>query len=200
MLNIACVAVNLDTYMEGHAIEAVEVLFSMVRRNLQAGTQGRFTVFTDNPAAFENIAGVQTKLVPKGATGWWAKLFLFSPEAFPKGERVLYFDLDTCITGPLDEIASYQGPFAILRDVYRQNGLQSSVMAWEAGSTRMIWAHWTMAGCPQLPGGDQEWIEKMDLSPDIFQSLYPGQFKSYKLDCQEFVPRGTSVVVFHGRP
>ena len=160
-LNIACVAVNLDTYMEGHAIEAVEILYSMVRRNLQAGTRGRFTVFTDNPSAFEHMGGVQTKLIPEGVTGWWAKLFLFSPDAFPKGERVLYFDLDTCITGPLDEIAAYDGPFAILRDVYRPKGLQSSVMAWEAGNwTQLFWHRWLQQGKPELKGGDQAWIEE----------------------------------------
>lgn len=204
-LNVACVAVNLDTYMDGRAVEAVEILHSMVRRNLQGDTQGRFTVFTDNPAAFKNMAGVQTQLVPSGVRGWWAKLFLFSAGAFPDGERVLYFDLDTVITGPLDAIAAYDGPFAILRDVYRPDGCQSSVMAWEAGNfTVRFWETWHGCGRPEMPGGDQAWIEeRLDWimhKPDILQDIYPTCFRSYKVDCTEFVPKGTSVVFFHGNP
>ena len=152
MLNVACVCVG-----EGYSPEYVEILYSMVRRNLPQGFRGRFTVFTDNPAAFQEMAGVQTHQVPEGLTGWWAKLYLFSRDAFPVGERVLYFDLDTVITGPLDEIATYDGPFAILRDVYRPNGLQSSVMAWKAGDSSRrpathLWDVWNLLGRPLLRG------------------------------------------------
>jgi uncharacterized Rossmann fold enzyme len=177
----------------------------MVRRNLAAGLRGRFTVFTDRPDAFKDMAGVQTRLVPPGLNGWWNKLYLFSADAFPKGERVLYFDLDTCITGPLDAIAAYTGDFAILRDVYRPLGLQSSVMAWEAGNwTQLFWSRWESYSQHPWPGGDQEYIEFsmacLLMSPDKLQDLYPGLFRSYKAECQEFVPRGTSVVFFHGFP
>jgi uncharacterized Rossmann fold enzyme len=205
MLNVCCVALNLDTYLDGRARDAVEILYSMVRRNLAAGLRGRFTVFTDNPAAFDGMAGVQTKLLPSGLIGWWNKLALFADDAFPKGERVLYFDLDTVITGPLDDIAAYRGEFAILRDVYRPKGYQSSVMAWEAGNfTTRFWDTWDACGRREVEGGDQAWIEErlawIMREPDIFQKLFPGQFRSYKIDCTEFVPKGTRVVFFHGLP
>jgi len=199
MLNICCLCVDARHYMDGRAVEAVEILYSMIRRNLPAGLRGRFTVFTDNPADFKDMAGVQAKLLPEGLEGWWNKIYLFSEHAFPKGERVLYFDLDTVITGPLDDIAAYSGPFAILRDVYRPDGLQSSVMAWEAGTLTDLWAGFVQAGYPELEGGDQAWIEQFQ-EPDIWQKLYPGLFRSYKVDCQQFVPKGTSVVFFHGFP
>lgn len=201
MLNICCVCVNAEHYMDGHAVEAVEILYSMVRRNLAGGSRGRFIVFTDNPSLFADMAGVQTRQLPAGMNGWFNKLWLFSPEAFKDGERVLYFDLDTAITGSLDEIANYKGPFAILRDVYRPGGLQSSVMAWEAGVGSSLWMNWDNAGRPELAGGDQAWIEReLRMKPDILQDLFPKQLRSYKVDCREFVPKGTSVVFFHGRP
>jgi uncharacterized Rossmann fold enzyme len=195
MLNVCCVCVG-TAYDPSY----VEILFSMVRRNLAAGTRGRFVVFTDNPAAFSEMAGVETRHIPDAPHSWWAKLWLFKPDAFPKGERVLYFDLDTLITGPLDEIARYDGQIAILRDVYRPDGLQSSVMAWEAGTLEFVWQRWLKEGMPLLPGGDQEWLERMYLAADLWQELFPGRFRSYKLDCTEFVPKGTSVVFFHGHP
>lgn len=201
MLNICTVCVNASEYMDGRAVEAVEILYSMVRRNLAGGYPGRFVVFTDDPSLFQDMAGVETKLVPSDLKGWWTKLYLFSAEAFKDGERVLYFDLDTVISGPLDEIADYKGPFAILRDVYRPGGLQSSVMAWEAGVGRSLWSNWDNAGRPEIAGGDQAWIEReLRITPDILQDLYPKQLRSYKVDCRDFVPRGTNVVFFHGYP
>lgn len=205
MLNICCVCVG-----PAYGNEYVEILYSMVRRNLAGGTRGRFIVFTDDPSRFSEMAGVETRQVPADLKGWWAKLYLFSPDAFPKGERVLYFDLDTVITGPLDEIAAYDGPFAILGDVYRgpvfdKPALQSAVMAWEVGmfgtrTLQSIWDMWNFQGRPEVAGGDQAWIEQMDLHPDLWQNLFPGQFRSYKVSCTEYVPKGTSVVFFHGRP
>lgn len=204
MLNICCLAVDLPNYMDGRAREAVEILYSMVRRNLAAGLRGRFTVFTDDPAAFADMAGVQTKQVPPDLKGWWGKLYLFSADAFPKGERVLFFDLDTCITGPLDDIAAYSGKLAMLHDPYRQSGSQSAVMAWKAGTLNHIWDRWNAEGRPQTAQGDQVWIEACvngtEYHPEWWQVLYPKQFRSYKLDCREYVPRGTSVVFFHGNP
>lgn len=200
VINICTVCVNADTYMDGRAVQAVEILYSMVRRNLPGGLEGRFTVFTDAPSLFKDMAGVQTKLLPPGLEGWWNKLALFADDAFPKGERVLYFDLDTVITGPLDDIAAYEGQFAILRDAYRSTGWQSSVMAWEAGKLGDLWLGYRNAGYPQIDGGDQAWIEQFQPSADLWQSLYPGQCRSYKVDCREYVPKGTSVVFFHGFP
>lgn len=198
MLNLACVCVG-----DAYSPEYVEILYSMVRRNLAAGLRGRFTVFTDHPAAFAGMAGVQVKEVPI-LKGWWAKMFLFSQGAFPDGERVLYFDLDTAITGPLDDIAAYDGEFAILSDAYRRGGLQSSVMAWEAGSMEGLWRSFVELGYPDVNGGDQAFLEscfeEMRFKPDLWQRMYPGKFRSYKVDCREFVPKGTSVVFFHGLP
>lgn len=200
-LNVCCLCTGT-----AYGPEYVEILYSAVRRNLAEGYRGRFIVFTDNPPLFAEMAGIETRLVPPDLKGWWGKLYLFSKDAFQPGERVLYFDLDTVITGPLDEIASYDGPFAILRDVYRPDGLQSSVMAWEAAHpfSAALWKQWEDAGRPALPGGDQEWIESVHpgwgWSPDILQDLFPRKFRSYKVDCQDFVPRGTSVVFFHGFP
>lgn len=51
--------------------------------------------------------------------------------------RVLYIDLDTVISGPLDDIAAFSGPFAALSvagmiNERRSTGTNSSVMCWDA--------------------------------------------------------------------
>ena len=126
--------------------------------------------------------------------GWWAKLELF--KAFPKGDRVLYFDLDTVITDSIDDIAAYDGYFAALRDFYRPNDLGSGVMAWEAGTVDKIYDRWVELGKPELMGGDQQWIYMMMPDAVRLQDVYPGKFASYKIGNIE----NASVVCFHGKP
>jgi Protein of unknown function DUF115/Methyltransferase domain len=201
MLHVCCVK-----WGTMYGPEYINTLFDMVRRNLPAGFAGRFVCLTDDPTGLDE--GIDTAALPAGVLGWWAKLALFRAGAFPRGERVLYFDLDTIITGPLDAIAAYTGDFAILRDVYRPQGLQSSVMAWEAGGRhRQFWELWHRRGCPMDERGDQGFIEDaLDLMPsqikfiDRWQDLFPGRFRSYKVECREEIPPGTSVVFFHGHP
>jgi hypothetical protein len=195
MLTVACVK-----WGKMYGPRYVNTLFDMVRRNLQAGFAGKFVCFTDDPTGLDE--GIETRSLPGDLQGWWNKLYLFSPEAFEKGERVLYFDLDTAITGPLDAIAAYRGPFAILTDVYRQGGLQSSVMGWEAGKWDFIWSDWVNFGKLDYEGGDQTWIEHVVRRDKLYlwQDLFPGKLRSYKVDCRTQIPRGTSVVFFHGHP
>lgn len=57
--------------------------------------------------------------------GWYAKLELFHMTG-----PVLYFDLDTVITGDLSEIASYPHQFTMLRDFTHPEYPASGVMAW----------------------------------------------------------------------
>lgn len=180
----------------------VNRLYDMVIRNLPEGYKGRFICFTDDPTGLHE--GIVVKSLPEGLDGWWNKLYLFSPDAFEAGERVLYFDLDTAIVSKLDDIAAYKGDFAILRDFYRPEGWQSSVMAWEAGKLDFIWKDWLASGAPKLRGGDQSWIEAicnfLCVKPDLWQDILPHNFVSYKVHAQQGIPKGARAVVFHGQP
>lgn len=201
MLNIVCV--NAGNYL-GKGADYVNILFDSVRRNLSEKTSFNFICFTDTLGSYER--GITIKPLPvSGLKGWWNKLALFKENVFMEGDRVIYFDLDTVITGGLDEIIKYDGDFVILRDFYRPYGLQSSVMAWRAGVCSHIWDKWHGAGKPEKIGGDQEWIElvfKSDgkLPLDIWQDLYPNAFVSYKINAFSTIPKGAKVVVFHGEP
>lgn len=193
MLHICCIRAG-----EAFSPAYVTNLYDMVTRNLEAGFPGRFVCFTDRP---NELSGIETAPLPASLPGWWSKLALFRDGLFPEGDRVLFFDLDTVITGPIDKLASYDGDFAILRDFYRPNGLQSSVMAWEAGEQTEIWESFERAGCPMDdPGGDQAWIERIGCQGWMrrWQTIFPGMFVSYKQT--KGIPSEASVVVFHGKP
>ena len=194
MLNVCCVKVGTK-----YGPEYVNILFDMVRRNLKAGLEGKFVCFTDDPSGLD--PGVEARSVPADLTGWWAKLYLFAPEAFPKGERILYFDLDVVITGSLDDICAYNGRFAVLEDFVDPTTFNSSIMAWRAGSLTHIWQWWNDADRPVPVGGDQEWIRECIGKHDVLQKLFPGAFRSYKLESLgRFPEAGTKVVIFHGEP
>ena len=196
MLHIVCV--NKGNYL-GRGVEYVNVLYDQVRRNLESGTKGEFVVFTDKMETGYHPEIVQ-RLLPDTVTGWWSKLYLFKRGLFRDGDRVLFFDLDTLIIGTLDDVAKYDGEFAMLRDFYRPNNMQSSVMAWRAGFGAHIWDEYLNAGMPTHdPHGDQNWIEGLT-EPDVLQDLFPGAFVSYKVHCKPYPPRGARIIVFHGKP
>lgn len=199
MLNF--VTVNHKNYC-GRGVEYTNHLLDMVRRNLEAGIEGRFIVFTDDPNA-GYARGIETRPLPSNLGGWFTKLALFAPDALPTGDRVIYMDLDTLITGSIDALTQYRGTFGILQDFYRPTGLQSSVMLWEAGSpeTLAIWEAYDRAGCPQDDaGGDQAFIEKCQVKGrERLQIAFPDMFASYKVSGGR-LPDKASVVVFHGHP
>jgi hypothetical protein len=173
------------------------ILFDMVRRNLLEGYGGSFTCFTDDAAGLDE--GIEVRPLPADLPGWWSKLALFKPGLFPEGDRVIFFDLDTVITGRIDALCDYDGPFAILRDAFRPDGLQSAVMAWRAGECSEIWETYQAAGCPQdIPGGDQSWIERTQMGAVRLQDAFPDMFVSYKQLAG--IPVKESVVFFHGEP
>jgi uncharacterized Rossmann fold enzyme len=194
MLHICCIRAG-DQFSPAY----VDNLYDMVRRNLADGFEGEFVCFTDQDDVLDQ--GIVVRPLPADLPGWWSKLGLFRGDLFPVGDRVIFFDLDTLITGRLDELAAYDGPFAILRDFYRPSGMQSSVMLWSSGEQREIWQSYTEAGWPMRdPGGDQAWIERHACEGKIrfLQTLFPEMFVSYKQI--NGIPQKASVVVFHGQP
>jgi hypothetical protein len=193
-LNVVCVQVG--DYC-GRGAEYVAHLFNDIARHMYEPYVS--WCVTDNPSALPiDIKPIEADV---GVRGWWNKCALFRPGIFPNGERVLYFDLDTIITGDLSDIAAYTGKFAALRDFNFKGNMNSGLMAWEAGTLDHIWRVWQRCGRPQFdPGGDQAWIEDMQPTADYWQEILPGQVVSYKVDCQQGVPDNARVVCFHGKP
>lgn len=201
MLRICFVKVG-----DAYGPEYVNILADCISRNLAAGTPGTFECFTDNPEGISEH--ITTHPIPQGEgfDGWWAKMWLFKDGHFEDGDRILYFDLDTVILGPLDEIVKYDGSFAILRDFFKpHDDMQSAVMAWPANSQMDLLDSWLEKGLPILHGGDQAAIQasftERNIKPDFWQDLYPSLFVSYKSGSYKRVPpKGASVVCFHGQP
>lgn len=193
MLQIVCI--NQGNYL-GLGKKYVSILRDSVARNLPEEISFKFTVFTDDP---DDYGDIYKRQLPQGLNGWWSKLFLFKKGLFAEDDRILFFDLDTVIVSGLDEIIKYDGKFAILRDFYRYDGFGSGLMMWK-GDYSHIWDSWDIAGRPEIPGGDQAWIEMHLDKPDLWQEIFPSKVVSYKAHSMNSIPKGAAIVCFHGRP
>lgn len=184
--------------------EYVNILRDMICRNLAEGTQGRFVCITDDPTGLDE--GVEVLPLPDDLETWWGKLYMFKRGLFPDGTRCLFMDLDTLFVGPLDDIIKYDGQFATLRDFYYPQQLGPAIIAWKAGDfAASIWEEWVAQGKPRHAMGDLWWLNNLDQGRfakkiDILQDVFPGKFVSYKVSCNPYPPKGTSVVCFHGQP
>jgi hypothetical protein len=193
MITVACV--NAGDYL-GRGKEYVTKLASSRNRGLPFVC--RLVCFTDDGDAYGGL--VETRPLPHpGLIGWMNKIALFKPGVFEHGERVLYLDLDTVITGSLADIASYAGEFALLDDLMFAGQWGSGVMAWRGGFGAHIFQSYLDAGCPDVPGGDQAWIRRTVARADLLQDLYPNQIASYKMSGGVLAPQ-TRICCFHGVP
>jgi len=192
MLNIVCVK-----WGDAYSPKYVNNLYNMIRLNTTK--QFNFYCFTENPKdLYQEIKIID---LPSDLTGWWGKLYMFKKGLFNEGERIVFFDLDTIIVDNIDDILSYDGEFAILRDFYRSNGYGSGVMAWKVGFGHHIWENWNILNRPMLPGGDQEFIEQQVKVADLWQDLYPSKIQSFKQNNNENFPDiKANVICFHGQP
>lgn len=199
MLTLTVATVQVGNY-EKRGQEYLAKLYDGVRRNMPRDVTLACVCITDDATLLP--PGVRAKAPPFGLTGWWNKLVLFKPGMFEG--RVLYLDLDMIVRGDLTDFANYAGNFAILRDPFFPEKMNSSLMAWEAGTMDHIWERFSDAGMPQFDhrGGDQNFIQAMQPEADRWQDICPGQIVSFKADCwkQGKAPTNARVIVFHGHP
>lgn len=194
-MNFACLKAGT-----AYGPEYVNRLASMIGRNLKQDF--RLFCLTDDPAGIDERVDILP--LPEGLEKWWGKLYLFKPGVLPEG-RVIYLDLDTLIVGPLDEIVKYDGSFATLIDFYWPHLIGPAVMMWKAGDHEAIWTEWEAQGRPTHELGDLWWLNTIEEGrflerAERLQLLYPYQFISYKVHCNDGVNNLAKVICFHGQP
>jgi hypothetical protein len=164
--------VNAYDYL-GRGAEYVAKMVAMVDRNLRA------------PHEFKVLGDC-------GLPGWWNKVALFMPGQFDG--RVLYLDLDSVITGSLDELAETKGIIDLHDWGWPTHTLCSAVMAWDAGEHEDIWSRFTPDVMKRLEG-DQDWITEVG----GWEALPASWCRSYRYHCKRSVPKSCKVVQCHGK-
>ncbi len=188
MLTVACVLSKgpKRSYDATH----VERLQKMVAEHVEQPY--RFLCLTNEEVPCESLPLI------RNWPGWWSKIELFCPGLF-RGERdrVLYLDLDVTVTGNLDDLANEPEPFIICRDFQRLGlGLNSSVMAWDAGYADIIYTLFTEDVMERL-NGDQNWIREVLPNATVFPRSW---CISYKKSLGYKRPADMRVLIYHGDP
>lgn len=190
-LTVACVR-----WGDKYGVEYVERLASGVRRNLRRSFV--FVCFTDGVESLHGVEGVEARPLGQRCLewrGWWTKAYLFSREARLTG-RVLYMDLDTVISGSLDDIAAFSGHFAALSaagmaNERRSTGTNSSVMSWDetgaGGALRLDAIYYLLEDAYAVVTACvhkfDHWLEMVVRNPPALQQEFPGQIVEYAADC-----------------
>lgn len=170
MITIACV--EHGDY-QGRGQEYVDKLAAMVARNLTV--PHRFVCHRPT------------------LPGWWGKVELFQAGRFEG--RVLFLDLDTIVTGPLDELVQHRGILHLADWGWKKISYGSGVMCWDAGEHAEIWDLFSL----DVPGkfkGDQDWLTHLG----GWDALPKGLNVSYRYHAKAGPPPGAVTVSFHGRP
>ena len=98
-----------------YSAEYVNKLFNSVKRNTSVPFS--FTCFTEDHSGIDSDIRIEP-LPHSTIQSWWNKLYLFSDAMpFNYGDRILFIDLDTVITGNIDDIMLIDNTdIVVLRD------------------------------------------------------------------------------------
>jgi len=218
-IDCACVI-----HSDGYSWDYVERLYNMLDRNITPDIRLHVYTEADRPVPDKFI---KHQLVDWQIAGrkqsWWYKIQLFNPEHH-RGS-LLYFDLDTVITGNIDWIwqtpPEYLWAVRDFKHLWRSgfSGFNSSVMWWNTEKYSYIWEKFKQQSLDQMMSkyhGDQDYIT--DMIPIHDRRFFDlSRVQSYRWQCldggYDFTKRRhqhpdtgvallpeTSIVVFHGNP
>ena len=138
--------------------------------------------------------------------GWWSKIEMFSPGIITG--PTLYLDLDTVITGNIDNFTNLEQSFAMLENFNEAEMVGSGVMWFKERAPEGVYERFIQD--PQRImdyyqnvkvgsyRGDQAFVyDTLDRQVDKISSP---ALRSYKRHCRNGLPEGASIVCFHGRP
>lgn len=213
VLNVVCFLWG-DWPEPGLGYEYVVKLKSSVMRNLSL--PHNFICFMDeyniikyNAKTFMKHLGIEVRTLHAYSwVGKFPKLYAYNRFANLEG-RVLILDLDTVVTGNLNEIASYRGDFCVrawFKGIPKNEWVpDGDMIAFEANSktAKHIDYHFnTYLNHLEVlyEGRERLVLKKFVPNSDMWQKLYPGQIVSYKNDCLKGLPENARLVSFHGDP
>lgn len=205
-LTVACVlrAGQRVVDMQPYRVEHVVKLRNGVAQHLTA--PHRFLCLTDQVEAVAD-AGIDAVPLAVAWPGWWSKMNLFAPDLLTG--PTLYLDLDSLVTGPLDDLFRSHDGITMVQDFTQPRCMNSSAMAWQGDFSGLFFAFAAdqsnlRARYDRARGalvGDQGFIHatlaQMEQPIDVFD---PTHVVSFKCHCKDGIPDGARVVSFHGTP
>jgi len=155
-----------------------------------------FVCLTDQPKAVAHIARPIPIRALAGRNCWWSKLEVFNP-AHQWDGRLLYFDLDTLVVGPLGPILDFPASLALIPDgapnFHGKDGLtcvkkfNGSVMVTDGGAFPNIYKAWTPAVTKRL-WSDQDLIAEMEPRAQAMPASWFPRLSSFQPLCADKAP------------
>lgn len=162
----------------------MEKLYRGIERNL---TDFQFVVLTDRPRKFrEKIFQLPLE---HNLHAYMPIMEIFKHDL----GRVLFMGLDTVITGSLEEIAGYEGDFAMIRDPNHPNKGASGVMSFPYRPD--IWEKFINSHTSERY--DQRFLH--EIPHEYLDDYFPGQMVSYKCHVKTNGFQDPRIVYFHGQ-
>jgi hypothetical protein len=184
-------------------------LRAMVQKHLHH--QHKFICFTDRPndLARFNIAAVD--ISEMHLKSWWGKMTVFM-HGYRKGQRVLYFDLDTVIVNDLSPLVKLKVDLGICANFTRAAGyldwpckygscIISLGPSLDGDLFKRFWGDRFEIMARAGKYGDQKAIEELAPNAELLQPLLPPSFfLGYRdlLNFKEAPPASCACVIFAG--
>lgn len=193
-ITIMCVLETGD----GFSLEYVEKLKRGIERNTTAPYE--FVCLTDKNIPLEICESIKLK---HDLRRGWSKIEIFRAGLF-KTKHILFFALDTVITGNIDGFLAERNDFIALKPWHLQNKLSGlfapGMMLWKNGGTYSSIYDQLQKG--QF-GNEMEYIAECVKSHEgsfsYFQDNHNGIY-SYKRHCRSGLPQNANIVCFLNRP
>jgi len=182
--------------------EYVNNLYSGIKRN----TTIPFKLHCFTEDSTEIISDIIIHKLPDlGIDGWWNKIYLFNKDLpFTPNTPIMFFDLDTLVTGNIDHILSYDVKTLVGLENFYRGGFATGLLMWRHGVMNHAWEIFNkdMRGhINSTSDGDQEFTGRyLPANTEYFQTLFPEQIYSYKQSCSEGLPADARIVCYHGTP
>lgn len=183
---------------DGFSLEYVEKLKLGIERNTTVPYE--FVCLTDKNIPLEICESIKLK---HDLRRGWSKIEMFRPGLF-KTKHILFFALDTVITGNIDGLLAERDDFIALKPWHLKNKLSGlfapGMMLWKNGGTySFIYDQFKR----EQFGSEMEYIADCvkagNYSIPYFQDQDNGIY-SYKRHCRAGLPQNANIVCFLNRP
>lgn len=169
----------------------------------------KFWCMTDTPFKFPGVNILSLRL---NLPGWWSKVEVWNPSLAGILGRALYIDLDTLVTGNIDNILGYDGDLCLQRDFAFLDCPSIPIVNFAPKAMKPVWdvfhkdpERWMREGdkCIAPHFGDQILVSKalkVPLECDYWQDILAGEIVSYRFECRNHLPPEARLVSCHGLP
>jgi hypothetical protein len=135
--------------------------------------------------------------------GWHIKAEIFRSEVWKGYDRVLYIDLDTVITGSIDEMLSSTEEFSLLHDFYQPRNQETGMIYFNPERTQSLYEKFNKRQpAKQIKDADiiNQWMKVNKIKPTIMQNDF--KIGSYKVSLIRDQKKADDydIICFHGIP